>query len=86
MRSGLIFSVSSRFSNRYLLCRMLSTSARKMHRDGVSTSQSINNSLRALHDAEQQANGEPQKGAAVPAERAETQANDRKRQQADTVL
>lgn len=51
MRSGLIFAVSSRFSNRYLLCRMLSTSARKMHRDGVSTSQSINNSLRALHDA-----------------------------------
>lgn len=50
MRSGLIFAVSSRFSNRYLLCRMLSSSARKMHRDGVSTSQSINNSLRALHD------------------------------------
>jgi hypothetical protein len=52
MRSSLIFTVSSRFSNRYLLCRMLSASARKMHRDGVSTSQSINNSLRALHDAE----------------------------------
>lgn len=52
MRSGLIFAVSSRFSNRYMLCRMLATSARKMHRDGVSTSQSINNSLRALHDAE----------------------------------
>jgi len=69
MRSGLIFSVSSRFSNRYLLCRMLSTSARKMHRDGVSTSQSINNSLRALYDAEQQAIGEPQKDAALAAER-----------------
>lgn len=52
MRSGLIFAVSSRFSNRYMLCRMLATSARKMHRDGVSTSQSINNSLRALNDAE----------------------------------
>jgi hypothetical protein len=72
MRSGLIFSVSSRFSNRYLLCRMLSTSARKMHRDGVSTSQSINHSLRALHDAEQQATGEPQKDVPAAAERAET--------------
>src|SRR5260370_12699279 len=62
MRSGLIFAVSSRFSNRYLLCRMLSTSARKMHRDGVSTSQSINNSLRALHDSE------PQQGTERPSE------------------
>jgi hypothetical protein len=54
MRSGLIFSASSRFSNRYLLCRMLAASARKMHRDGVSTSQSINHSLQALHDAASQ--------------------------------
>jgi len=63
MRSGLIFAVSSRFSNRYLLCRMLSNSARKMHRDGVSTSQSINNSLRALHDSEPQQGGELQTGS-----------------------
>jgi len=51
MRSRLIFEVSPRFSNRYQLCRMLATSARKMHRDGASTAQSINQSLRALHDA-----------------------------------
>ncbi len=51
MRSNLIFEVSSRFSNRYQLCRMVATSARKMHRDGASTAQSINQSLRALHDA-----------------------------------
>jgi hypothetical protein len=63
MRSGLIFAVSSRFSNRYLLCRMLSTSARKMHRDGVSTSQSINNSLRALRDSELHEGGEQQRGS-----------------------
>ncbi len=68
MRSGLIFSVSSRFANRYLLCRMLSASARKMHRDGVYTSQSINNSLRALRDAEQQPEGEQQSAAALPPE------------------
>jgi hypothetical protein len=64
MRSGLIFAVSSRFSNRYLLCRMLSASARKMHRDGVSTSQSINNSLRALHDPEPHQAGKPPRKAA----------------------
>lgn len=50
MRSGLIFSVSNRFTNRFLLCRMLATSARKMHRDGVSTSQCINSSLLALYE------------------------------------
>jgi hypothetical protein len=66
MRSSLIFSVSSRYSNRYLLCRMLAASARKMHRDGVSTSQSINNSLKALHDAESK-QSEPQV-ATMPAE------------------
>jgi hypothetical protein len=53
MRSGLIFNVSAKFANRYLLCRMVSASARKMHRDGVSTSQSINRSLQALHEAEE---------------------------------
>jgi hypothetical protein len=51
MRSGLIFSVSERITNRYMLCRMLSASARKMHRDGVSTSQSINRSLQVLQEA-----------------------------------
>jgi hypothetical protein len=48
MRSGLIFRASDHISNRFLLCRMLSASARKMHRNGVSTSQSINQSLVAL--------------------------------------
>jgi hypothetical protein len=52
LRSRLIFSVSPKFANRYLLCRMLSISARNMHRDGASTSQSINRSLQALHDAQ----------------------------------
>lgn len=51
MRSGLVFNVSARISNRFLLCRMLAASARKMHRDGVSTSQCINNSLLALQKA-----------------------------------
>jgi hypothetical protein len=51
MRSNLIFEVSPRFSNRYQLCRMLASSVRKMHRDGASTAQSINQSLQALQDA-----------------------------------
>ncbi len=60
MRSGLIFAVSSRIPNRYLLCRTISASARKMHRDGASTAQSINRCLQALHDAPAESpNGEP---------------------------
>lgn len=65
MRSGLIFAISSRFSNRYMLCRMLAASARKMHRDGVSTSQSINNSLRVLHRAEACSEGAAKNGEAA---------------------
>jgi hypothetical protein len=51
MRSDLVFNVSNRISNRFLLCRMLAASARKLHRDGVSTSQCINSSLLALQTA-----------------------------------
>ena len=53
MRSDLIFSVSAKFTNRYMLCRMLSASARKMNRQGASAAQSINQSLQALHDSEE---------------------------------
>jgi hypothetical protein len=49
MRSGLLFRAADQISNRYLLCRMISTSARKMNRDGISTSQCINRSLMALN-------------------------------------
>jgi hypothetical protein len=59
MRSGLIFNVSAKISNRYMLCRMLAASARKMHRDGVSTSQCINNSLRALQGAQPEEESKP---------------------------
>lgn len=54
MRSVLVFNASSRVTNRFLLCRMLAASARKMHRDGVSTSQCINSSLRALQQAQKE--------------------------------
>jgi len=70
MRSGLIFAASSRFSNRYLLCRMLAAAARKMHRDGVSISQSINHSLQALYDAETRQPSDQAGQASAPAESA----------------
>jgi hypothetical protein len=63
MRSDLIFSVSAKFTNRYLLCRMLSVSVRKTYREGASAAQSINQSLQALHDSEK-----PCKKPASPAE------------------
>jgi len=59
MRSSLIFSVSEKFTNRYLLCRMLSASARKLSRQGESAAQSINRSLQALHDSRHPAAPEP---------------------------
>ena len=75
MRSGLIFRASDHISNRFLLCRMLSASARKMHRDGVSMSQSINQSLVALDGprdhsalAEGQVNNQPSNAEAVKTE------------------
>jgi hypothetical protein len=48
MRSGLVFHASEQIPNRFLLCRVLAAAARKMHRDGVSTSQCINSSLTTL--------------------------------------
>ncbi|HEX6467048.1 MAG TPA: hypothetical protein VFZ99_07075 [Terriglobales bacterium] len=51
MRSGLVFNASMKITNRFLLCRMIATSARKMQRSGASTSQTINDSLRALEGA-----------------------------------
>ncbi len=54
MRSGLVFNASERIPNRFLLCRVLAAAARKMHRDGVSTSQCINSSLTTLSQQSEQ--------------------------------
>lgn len=51
MRSSLLFRAADHISNRYLLCRMISVSARKMNRDGIPASQCINRSLVALNGA-----------------------------------
>jgi len=51
MRSTLLFRAADHISNRYLLCRMISASARKMNRDGISTAECIHRSLVALNGA-----------------------------------
>ena len=52
MRSDLLFTLSAKVTNRYLLCRMLSASARKIHREGSLAGESINRSLQTLLDSE----------------------------------
>lgn len=54
MRSDLVFHASERIPNRFLLCRVLAAAARKMHRDGVSTSQCINSSLTTMNQQSEQ--------------------------------
>lgn len=66
MRSGLIFAISEKISNRFMLCRMLAASARRMHRDGVSISQSINHSLEVLHQTSPNIDPPPVEAAAAP--------------------
>ena len=53
MRSGLVFNASTKVPNRFLLCRILSASVKKLHRDGAAMSNSINDSLKAV-DAKSQ--------------------------------
>ncbi len=60
MRSGLVFHASERIPNRFLLCRVLAAAARKMHRDGVSTTQCITRSLTTLSQKPEQAELSPQ--------------------------
>jgi hypothetical protein len=66
MRSGLVFHASERIPNRFLLCRVLAAAARKMHRDGVSTSQCINLSLTTLSQKSEQAELPPQTAQLPP--------------------
>ena len=45
MRSDLIYSANKILANRFLLCRMTSVAARRMHRDRWHFSESINQAL-----------------------------------------
>ena len=54
MRSEYVFAAVNEIGNRYLLCRVASASARRLHRDSTQASETINRSLRLI------ATGEPE--------------------------
>jgi hypothetical protein len=56
MRSEYVFAAVKEITNRFLLCRVASVSARRLHRDSAQSSQTINKSLHLIATAEP---GEP---------------------------
>jgi len=52
MRSEFVFAATREISNRFLLCRMASVSARRLHRDSTQPSQTINESLQLIATAD----------------------------------
>lgn len=73
MRSEYVFAAMKEIGNRFLLCRVASVSARRLHRDSTQPSETINKSLKliATGDSGEQekvassAGGPPQATAAV---------------------
>ena len=60
MRSEYVFAAVKEIGNRFLLCRMASASARRLHQDGTQPSETINRSLKII------AAGEPEEQETVP--------------------
>ncbi len=52
MRSEYVFAAAKEISNRFLLCRVTSVSARRLHQDSRHPSQTINESLQLIATAE----------------------------------
>ncbi len=50
MRSGLVFTASTKVPNRFLLCRIVAASINHLHRPGASMPATINDSLNAVND------------------------------------
>ena len=48
MRSEYVFAAVKEISNRFLLCRVASVSARRLHRDSTQASETINKSLQLI--------------------------------------
>lgn len=48
MRSEYVFAAVKEISNRFLLCRVASASARRLHQDSKQGSETINKSLRLI--------------------------------------
>lgn len=55
MRSEYVFAAAKEIGNRFLLCRMASVSARRLHHGSTQPSETINKSLKLI------AAGEPEK-------------------------
>ncbi|HEY6971035.1 MAG TPA: hypothetical protein VJA94_17625 [Candidatus Angelobacter sp.] len=60
MRSEYVFAAVKEINNRFLLCRMTSASARRLHQDGTQSAETINKSLKII------AAGEPEQHETVP--------------------
>lgn len=52
MRSEYVFAAVKEISNRFLLCRVASASARRLHQDSKQPSETINKSLKLIATAE----------------------------------
>ncbi|HLY92576.1 MAG TPA: hypothetical protein VKQ89_04900 [Candidatus Angelobacter sp.] len=52
MRSEYVFAAAKEVSNRFLLCRMTSVSARRLHMGSKNASETINQSLHLIATAE----------------------------------
>jgi len=48
MRSEYVFAAVKEISNRFLLCRVASASARRLHQDSTQPSETINKSLKLI--------------------------------------
>lgn len=48
MRSEYVFAAAKKISNRFMLCRVTSVSARRLHIDSKQSSETINKSLRLI--------------------------------------
>jgi len=52
MRSEYVFAASKEINNRFLLCRVTSVSARRLHLDSTQPSETINKSLKLIASQE----------------------------------
>lgn len=59
MRSSLVSSANHRLLNRFMLCRVTSVAARRLHRDRWQFAESINQALTHISDLETSASAEP---------------------------
>ena len=59
MRSSLVSTANHRLLNRFMLCRITSVAARRLHRDRWQFAESINQALTHISDLESSPSAEP---------------------------